>query len=59
MHVGPGLILTVARDDFRATIPAGSLEMMLSRLVRHFNHACPTGKRFFVGAESRRAAMHS
>jgi cation diffusion facilitator family transporter len=55
MHVGPEFILATISIDFRDDIPAGDLELMISRIDQHIKHAFPTVKRVFVEAESRRS----
>ncbi len=58
MHMGPEFILANISIDFRDDIPAGDLEVLISRLDQHIKHAFPNVKRIFVEAESRRT-MHN
>jgi len=55
MHMGPNFILATISIDFRDDIPAGDLEVMISRLDRHIKQTFPNVKRIFIEAESRRA----
>jgi cation diffusion facilitator family transporter len=55
MHMGPDFILVNISIDFRDDIPAGDLEIMISRLDQQIKDAFPRVKRIFVEAESRRA----
>ena len=58
MHMGPDFILVNISIDFRDDIPAGDLEVMISRLDQHIKNTFPKIKRIFIEAESRRS-MHS
>ncbi len=57
MHMGPEFILVNISIDFRDDIPAGDLEIMISRLDKHIKDTFANVKRVFIEAESRRA-MH-
>lgn len=54
MHMGPNYILVNVSIDFRDDIPAGDLEIMISRLDQHIKHTFTNVKRVFIEAESRR-----
>lgn len=55
MHMGPDFILVNISIDFRDDIPAGDLEVMISRLDQHIKHTFRNVKRIFIEAESRRS----